>query len=116
MHKLQTFCCSSSCDKKQASWGLHTASMTLAPKFEQAGMREEWMPFLIRGIERCKEEELAIQAEMELFIGILYRLVGKWRESRAYLESSVQHFEAAKNEDGQAPSSRCRPSCRAAGQ
>lgn len=75
----------------------------LAPKMEQAGLREDWLPYLQRGIERCQEVgDVKTQAEFEMFSGILYRLLGQWDSARMKLEFSVEHFRSIPDDDGQA--------------
>jgi tetratricopeptide (TPR) repeat protein len=69
--------------------------LTLAPKMEQAGFREDWMLYLEQGV--CQSQALndeSITAECQLQIGMLYRLQSKFDLARQQLTASVAGFAA----------------------
>lgn len=64
--------------------------VTLAPKLEQAGMRDEWMPYLEQGIRQSEQlGDPAATARLHLELGILYQL-------RSQFSQAVEHFQAAR--------------------
>lgn len=68
--------------------------LQMAPKMEQAGFRDEWIPYLEQGIYQSQQlGDLAAEAELQLQLGILYQLRSKYEEARIQLESSIQGFE-----------------------
>lgn len=69
--------------------------LTIAPRMEQAGYRDEWLPYLEEGLDQSRlfnDEETA--AELQLQLGILYQLRGKYEVAFAQLEASAQGFES----------------------
>lgn len=77
--------------------------LALAPKMEQAGFREEWLPYLEKGLhcaQRMGDDRAA--AECELQIGLLYRLMSRFEEARQWTAASVDHFAAQGQAHGQA--------------
>jgi tetratricopeptide (TPR) repeat protein len=69
--------------------------LTLAPKMEQAGFRDEWMPYLEQGIDQSQRlGDTAVEAELRLQLGTLYRLRGKYGQARIELEASIRGFAA----------------------
>lgn len=77
--------------------------IVLAPKLEQAGYRQDWIPFLQRGIEQCRESgDAAGQAEMETHLGMLYVVMGRMDEARALFQASAGRCQALGDAAGQA--------------
>ena len=69
--------------------------LVLAPKLDQAGMRQDTIPYLQRGIERCQAAgDLAGQAGMELLLGTLLATLGRMDEARSLTMASAARFEA----------------------
>lgn len=69
--------------------------LALAPKMEQAGYRDEWIPYLQEGIDQSRLfNDKEAEAELELQLGILYQLRGKYEVAHTQLEASAQKFEA----------------------
>jgi tetratricopeptide (TPR) repeat protein len=69
--------------------------LALAPRLEQAGFRQGYLPFLRRGIEQCRAAgDLAGQAEMELHLGLLLLVMGSMEEARGLFMGSAQRFQA----------------------
>jgi len=75
--------------------------LALAPKMEQAGLRDEWIPYLERGVEQSRAwGDRRAEAEFSLHIGYLYTLRGKFAVARHWLEVSLWGFEALNDRDG----------------
>lgn len=77
--------------------------LELAPKMEMAGFREEWIPYLEKGIQCAQnaDDRLAI-AECKLQIGLLYRLVNRLDDAYRWTSQSVQSFFLQNDTHGQA--------------
>lgn len=68
--------------------------LAMAPKMEQAGRRDEWMPYLEQGIQLSQRlSDVEAAAELHLQLGILYHLRSKYEEAQAHLETSARKFE-----------------------
>jgi tetratricopeptide (TPR) repeat protein len=68
--------------------------LTMAPKMEQAGYRDEWMPYLEEGIQQSQAlDDPEAEAELHFQLGRVYRLRAKYGEARAHLEASARGFE-----------------------
>ncbi len=68
--------------------------LAMAPKMEQAGRRDAWMPYLEQGIHQSQklgDEETA--AELQLQLGVLYQLRSEYETARTHLEMSSKGFE-----------------------
>ncbi len=67
--------------------------LALAPKMEQAGFREEWIPYLEKGLHAAQKagDHLTV-AECALQIGTLYRLLSRFAEAQRWTTVSVEHF------------------------
>lgn len=77
--------------------------LLLAPKLDQAGMRQDAIPYLQRGIERCQTAgDLAGQAGMELLLGTLLATLGRMDQARSLTSASAAHFEAVGDRHHQA--------------
>ncbi len=77
--------------------------LVLAPKLDQAGMRQDTIPFLQRGIEQCQAAgDLAGQAGMELQLGSLLSAMGQMDEARALFTASAARYEALGDRHNQA--------------
>lgn len=77
--------------------------LSLAPKMEQAGFREEWIPYLEQGL--CCAQNLGdrqVMAQCELQIGLLQRLLSQFTLARCSLQTSLEHFVAIGNSNWQA--------------
>lgn len=77
--------------------------LLLAPKLEQAGHRDDWLPYLEAGItlsQACADP--GAEAELSLAIGQLYRLVSRFAQARAWLTASRQTFASLGDDQGQA--------------
>lgn len=77
--------------------------LALAPKMEQAGFREEWIPYLEKGLH-CAQNigDRQAAAECELQIGLLHRLLNRFDEASRWTIASVEHFAAQEDSNGQA--------------
>jgi len=65
--------------------------LTIAPKMEQAGYRDEWMPYLEQGI-RQSQTLADLEAKVELYFQ-LGRMRGKFEEARTHFEASLSGSE-----------------------
>ncbi len=77
--------------------------LALAPKMELAGFREEWIPYLEKGIQ-CAQKvgDGLVAAECELQIGMLYQLMSRFEDASSWLLISIEHFDAHNDTQGQA--------------
>ena len=67
--------------------------LTMAPKMEQAGFRDEWMPYLEQGIAQSRTlADLEAEAELHFQLGRLYRLRGKFAPARTEFEAGMAGF------------------------
>ena len=67
--------------------------LALAPKLELAGFRQDYVPYLRRGIEQCRAAgDAAGQAEMELHLGLLTLAMGRLDEARGLFSASAGRF------------------------
>jgi len=77
--------------------------LTMAPKMEQAGHRDGWMPYLEQGIRQSRQlGDTVAESEFQLQLGILYQLRAKYEEARSHLETSAKGFERLKEPHNQA--------------
>lgn len=77
--------------------------LQLAPKMEQAGHRDDWLPDLERGVARSQaQHDHLAEAELARFIGELLRLRSKFDLARQWLDRSVTIFAALGADQGHA--------------
>ena len=64
--------------------------LVLAPKLEQAGFRETWLAFLMRGVQaaRLYRDHRAV-AELTYHAGMIYRYLSRYDEAHALLSDSA---------------------------
>lgn len=90
--------------KLEDAWPMARALLlTLAPKMEMAGFREEWIPYLAKGLH-CAQTvgDVRTTAECELQIGILHRLMSRFEEAASWLTLSIEHFAKQHDIQGRA--------------
>lgn len=77
--------------------------LLLAPKMEQAGHRDDWLPYLYQGLacSRRQNDRLA-GAELQLHIGHLYRLQSRFDLAQQVLTVSAAEFAGLNHSNGQA--------------
>lgn len=76
--------------------------LTMAPKMEQAGYRDEWIPYLKQGAHQSQQlGDAEAEAELHIQLGILFQLRGKYEVARSHLEKSARGFAALHNRHGQ---------------
>ncbi len=65
--------------------------LALAPKLEQAGFREAWLAFLMRGVQaaRLYHDHRAV-AELTYHAGMIYRYLSRYPEAHALLSESAE--------------------------
>lgn len=69
--------------------------LLLAPKMEQAGHRDDWLPYLERGVVLSRQQQdRRAEAELTLAVGELLRLRSKFVLARAQVETSIALFTA----------------------
>jgi tetratricopeptide (TPR) repeat protein len=69
--------------------------LTMAPKMEQAGHRDDWIPFLEEGIRLSQAAgDRPAEAQLRLNLGILLQLHRKYEAARRELEASAALFAA----------------------
>ena len=67
--------------------------LALAPKMEQAGFREEWIPYLAKGLHAAQSvADGQAVAECALQLGLLYRLLSRFDDAYHWTTLSVDHF------------------------
>lgn len=77
--------------------------LQLAPKMEQAGHRDDWLPYLEHGVARSQAQaDRLAEAELTLFMGELFRLRSKFDLARQWLDHSVTIFAALGADQGHA--------------
>ncbi|MBI3957907.1 MAG: tetratricopeptide repeat protein [Chloroflexi bacterium] len=79
----------------EAAWPqVRELLLTLSPKMEMAGYRDEWLPFLKAGIERSvAQRDRAVEARLELAVGQLLRLENRYTEAEEWLPRALRSFE-----------------------
>jgi tetratricopeptide (TPR) repeat protein len=87
-----------------AAWGQTLPLLAaLAPRMEQAGLREDWLAYLQRGITCCDiSGDAPTAAQLALECGILLERLGRLAEAQAGLEDAIVRFAAAGDRRGQA--------------
>ncbi|MEM7348363.1 MAG: hypothetical protein AAF485_29385, partial [Chloroflexota bacterium] len=86
------------------AWPFVQATLiTMAPKMEQAGYRDEWIPYLEEGLNQAylQEDDIAV-AELHLQLGILYQLRAKYTVAHTHLEMSTKQFRRLRDTINQA--------------
>lgn len=69
--------------------------ITLAPKMEQAGQREHWIPYLQEALDRSiAQGDGTAAGECHLQLAILYRLLSQFDTAHAHLQAALEHFTA----------------------
>ena len=72
--------------------------LTVAPHMERLGERIEWMDLLQFAIERCASHKYsALQAELQLQLGILYYLVNDYEQAKRMFLASIENFKIVTN-------------------
>jgi len=82
--------------KLPEAWGdARSLLLSLAPQMEQLGNRDEWLPYLMQGLDQSLHlGDVVLSAELQLQIGILQRLQGSYDNARTQLEASLHSFES----------------------
>lgn len=65
--------------------------VALAPRLEQAGYREQWIPFLEQGVEKCRATgDGATEGELLHQLAMIYQLLGQLEDARRlYVQSAA---------------------------
>jgi tetratricopeptide (TPR) repeat protein len=77
--------------------------LSSAPKMEQAGLRDEWFPFLEAGLRQSERlADRLTAAELYLQLGMLHRLHSDFDESAQFLMLALSGFVVENDSAGQA--------------
>lgn len=77
--------------------------LELAPKMEMAGYRDEWLPFLLAGIQRSGAlGDQQVEARLKLAVGQLLRLENRYAEAERWLEQALTSFRDGDDRQGTA--------------
>jgi tetratricopeptide (TPR) repeat protein len=77
--------------------------LALAPKLEQAGYHEQWLPYLNMGWQQSeRHDDQKASAEFQWQLGLLSRLRSNLAEAQRWLEAAAQTFALLDDDDGQA--------------
>jgi tetratricopeptide (TPR) repeat protein len=77
--------------------------LLLVPKMEQAGHRDDWLPYLERGVTLSRQQnDSRGEAELSLAIGELLRLRSKFALARQWLDASIAIFTPLGENQGHA--------------
>ncbi len=77
--------------------------ISLAPRLDQAGLRQDAALFIRRGIEQCQaQEDAAGQAELEVQLGGLELTAGRMEQARELYQASAARFAALGDRHNQA--------------
>jgi tetratricopeptide (TPR) repeat protein len=67
--------------------------LILAPPMEQAGHREDWIPYLLRALERSMAaDDQSAAAEFHLQLALLYRLLSQFKAAHEHIAASIDLF------------------------
>jgi tetratricopeptide (TPR) repeat protein len=77
--------------------------LALAPKMEQAGHRDDWIPYLEEGVRLSQHcDDRLAEANLRLSVGELLRLRSQFDRARQWLDASIAIFTAVGERHGQA--------------
>lgn len=77
--------------------------LTLAPKMEQEGFRDEWMPLLDKGVRQSQAmKDISSEAELTLALGRLQELHHKYGCAKRHLQQSIVCFDLLQDQNGKA--------------
>ena len=77
--------------------------LALAPKMEQAGFREEWIPYLEKGIKQAiAQGDPSIVIEGRLYLGQIYQFLGQFESAFQYLYAGLENASAQNDRRNQA--------------
>ncbi len=90
--------------KLPAAWSLTCQLiLALAPKLEQAGYREEWLPYLQQALRLSQQRaDQAMSAQFHFLLGQLHRLRGEFALAQQHLAQSAAEFQTIQQGDGRA--------------
>jgi tetratricopeptide (TPR) repeat protein len=80
-----------------------TLLLTISSQIEQAGYRDEWIPYLEQGIYQGQQlNDNDVMAELNLQLGILRQLQGRYNEAQKHFELGYKHYKALADAHNQA--------------
>ncbi|MCE7983067.1 MAG: tetratricopeptide repeat protein [Caldilinea sp. CFX5] len=69
--------------------------LTLAPKMEQAGQRDHWIPYLQTALRQSEAQgDSAAAGECHFQLALLYRLLSHFAAAHEHLQAALAHFTA----------------------
>lgn len=75
----------------------------LAPRMEQAGHREEWIPYLESGVRQSQQMgDGAAEATLRFHLGMLYQYQARFEEARHEYNQSAAYFQRIEDHEQQA--------------
>ena len=67
--------------------------LAVAPKMEQAGLRDEWLPFVQWGVNLSyQQQDIAAEAALQLQLGLLHQWSSRWDEAVFSLQRSADCY------------------------
>ncbi|MBX3011248.1 MAG: tetratricopeptide repeat protein [Caldilineaceae bacterium] len=67
--------------------------LTMAPKMEMAGYRNEWLQYLMEGLSKSYQQgDQQAEAELQFQCGYLYRLMNRYEQAQVLLLASAEHY------------------------
>lgn len=77
--------------------------LLMVPYMEKSGHRDNWMPYLLTGLQRCEEvNDKPSAAELSLQIGLLYQLRAKFSDAERFFLDSARRFAESNDYRNQA--------------
>jgi tetratricopeptide (TPR) repeat protein len=69
--------------------------LAMAPKMEQAGYRDEWIPYLERGLAQSQlQDDQRAYANLNRHLGFLFQLRSKFEQARRHYAASAETYKA----------------------
>jgi tetratricopeptide (TPR) repeat protein len=67
--------------------------LSLSPLMEQAGFRDEWMAYLLAGIEQARsQKDRASEGQLAIQLGLLHQLTSRFDQASEWLQQAVACF------------------------
>lgn len=77
--------------------------LALAPKMEQAGHRDDWIPYLSQGVQQSRRlEDLRTEATLRWHLGVVLELQSRYDGAHEQLAASAAQFAACDDRRNQA--------------
>ncbi|HRX01511.1 MAG: tetratricopeptide repeat protein [Anaerolineae bacterium] len=77
--------------------------LALAPRMEQAGHRDDWIPYLSQGVQQSHRlDDISAEAALRWHLGVILELQSRFADAREQLELSAAQFAACADNRNQA--------------